>query len=137
MNSRFTPLNVFVNETTGRPGIAPAPSPLAVVSPLPSMGDEVSPRVFTLALDVAETVGKLVQLPGNVISVPWATDSTVVVGLTYHAIGRHEPINIGKNFFQAGFRFGQFFLTWAAQAGKSIQFEVIDDPSPEQYVRVM
>jgi len=135
--SRFTPLDIFVNETTGRAGIAPAPSPLAVKSPLPSTGSETTPRVFTLALDVAETVGKVIQIPGSVISAPWATDSTVVVGLVYHDVNRHEPIKIGKNFFQAGFRFNQFVLTWAAQAGKSIQFEVIDDRSPDQFVRVM
>lgn len=130
-----TPLDIFLNETTGRPQSQPAPSPLAVKPLVPAAGNEISPRVFTQALDLAETIGKEFSIPGNIIAVPWATDSTVVVGLVYHDVARHPAIQIGKNFFLGGIPCNRFYLTWTAQAGKSIQFMVLDDPAP-QTVRV-
>lgn len=126
----------WLNTTSGNARRELPFSTKAAPSINPDSGGLVVPRVFTQALDVAETTGKIMTIPGNLIIIPWATDSTVLVGVTYHDVDRHEPINAGKNFFRGGFRFTQFVLTWGAQAGKSIQFEVYDDPSPLQQIRV-
>lgn len=90
-------------------------------------------KVRSFALDAA-TVDQEYVVTGNVLAVTDAVDATTKVNIKYNEQYSDGHTAYG-GFAQSGIPFTRLYLSWAAQAGKTLEIMTIFDPTQQVLVR--